>query len=151
MFGVFNTVRANRPSWYAFSLVSEPPPNTATDSGRRAPNSRATRSSASCQEAGRSGPPRTSRTSGVVSRTSARSTSAAVAPFPHSAPSLTGNSSRPATSTVSAAPGATVRLLRLMPHWRAQYGQWLRPLFAAPGVPVMPTTVRPRYVGSGSR
>src|ERR687890_680393 len=62
-----SATRANLPSMYAFSLVSAPPPKTPTAS---APDSRAmprkapaTRSSASSQDAGRSGPPRRSRTS----------------------------------------------------------------------------------------
>jgi hypothetical protein len=85
MFGVRSATRANLPSWYAFSLVSPPPPKTAAASRPYARWIRrisvAIRSSAASQETGSNGASRRVRIRGTVSRSGVSSRSPAVHPF----------------------------------------------------------------------
>ena len=78
-----------------------------------------TRPSASSQVAGRSGPPFRSRTSGMVSRSGARSGSAAVNPLRHMPPRLVGKSRAAAASSDGSASSGTSSIA----HCMAQYGQ----------------------------
>src|SRR5690606_31117090 len=78
-------------------------------------------SSASSHVASRKPPSGAVRSSGVVSRSDATSTSAEVQPLWHIPPWFVGNS-RPSTATGSLSPGVGVRLCA---HWSAQYGQWV--------------------------
>ncbi len=115
-----SATRANLPSMYAFSFVRAPPPKTPTAS---APDSRAMsrkapaiRSSASFQVAGRSGPPRRSRTSGEVGRSAAKSGSAALQPLRHRPPRLVGKSRGAVASRPPPPPSCT----KSMAHCMAQ-------------------------------
>src|SRR5579875_681262 len=122
MLEVRSATRANFPSQYAFSLVRPPPPKTAAASAPWAAcarrNAAVIRSSAASQPTGSSGPSLRSRISGVVRRSPGASNSAAVQPFWHRPPRLTGKSRVPIRS-VPPAP------CKDMPHCREQYGQWV--------------------------
>src|SRR6516162_5399705 len=131
MFAEPTATRANLPSRYAFSFVSAPDPKTPTASGpcrsfvvRIAS---ATASSAASQPAGFNSRPH--RTSGVVSRPGWRSSVVEVQPLMQSCPLLTGKCGSPCTAAgASAVPSPTS-----MPHWYAQYGQWVRTARASVG------------------
>src|SRR6476659_3699371 len=126
MADVLSATLANLPRVYAFSLVRPPPPKTPTPSApyrrwtRVMPS--ATRSSASSQDAGRSGlvrSPGTVRTNGVSSRSLWSNRFAAVHPLEHRPPRLVGKTS--CGCSVAGRFPATITI----PHCREQYGQWV--------------------------
>jgi hypothetical protein len=116
MCGVRSATRANLPSRYAFSLVSAPLPNAASDSApwrsRNATSVSATTSSAASQLTGASAPSAV-RISGLVSRAGCVMSEADVKPLMHICPRLTGKSG--SAWTVSSC-GAASAIDTVIPH-----------------------------------
>src|SRR5262249_16673081 len=120
MFRVPSARRANLPSKYDFSLVSDPPPSTPTAC---LPNFACTslialtmRSYASSQDTGRCRPAAL-RANGCSNRSGWLSPSAKVQPLIHNEPRLQEKNSFGPTTGDEGPPWI------IIPHWSAQYGQ----------------------------